>query len=226
MSLAQSDSESEWAAQFKGDFECPINRKDLALRPGVMNVWHRVLTPSTDAALINKIEQWVDKDKLKGVKIKKVEVVLSPSRYRSFLGELEKLEHRHSLPQFQPKLSDESDTKQRQSVLDHLDSLASRVNHNRKLRVVRVWHGTTEPVLNYILEDGFAAIAKLDDGDSVCVMRSADGCLVRLVRQRHVSHLACALRAPLLLDAESARAVLRPGAQPLSCRRGRRPSCS
>ena len=58
-----------------------------------------------------------------------------------WLAELEAVENRSKQPVFQPKLSDETDTKERQAVLDHLDKLARLTKHNRSARILRVWHG-------------------------------------------------------------------------------------
>jgi hypothetical protein len=58
--------------------------------------------------------------------------------------------------------------------------LPAQTSHNRKCKVLRVWHGTSEKYLPGILEDGFAAIASLDSGYRSW-LRSF-GCVVLRVR--------------------------------------------
>lgn len=175
----------------QGDFECPIPRDQLEERAG--QVWAKTLDEKHegDALLLTTVKGWLQPKKFpKGQGIKSIEVclcsclllrltlcccvhfmllqvVFNPARFRLFLGQLEALEHRQLSPAFAPKLEQESHPEQRAAVLAHLDSLAAQVQHNRKLRIVRVWHGTNANVLQHILEDGFAAIATLDDGQCV-----------------------------------------------------------
>ena len=38
------------------------------------------------------------------------------------------------------------------------------MKHNRKIRIIKVWHGTNSQIAPKILDLGFANLAKLDEG--------------------------------------------------------------
>lgn len=61
-------------------------------------------------------------------------------------------------------LEDESDSKTRAAVLEHLYSLCAKVKCNRKVKLLRCWHGMKATVLSNVLENGFAALSVLDAG--------------------------------------------------------------
>lgn len=105
--------------------------------------------------------------------------MFNPNRYRLFLGQLEDVEQRSAQPVFQrtrgfcfdfelflvaAHLEMESESSTRAAVLAHLNSLCAKVKCNRNARLVRAWHGSKASVVDNVLENGFAAIAMLDDG--------------------------------------------------------------
>lgn len=172
--------------------------------------------------LTTKVDRWLvsagvgdQKTELpKGVSVVKSEVVFNPSRYRMFLGALESVEKRSAQPAFQPKLGTEADAGDRENTLKHLDALCKQVSHNRQCRVLRAWHGTSEKVLQSILEDGFAAIATLDG-----VLLPACGSLFTpccgrwLVREGHLLQHLRSLRAALLQEPQGPSPLLHRSAE-------------
>ncbi|CAF3886710.1 unnamed protein product [Rotaria sordida] len=81
-----------------------------------------------------------------------------------FLGQMETNEARQTQPAFQPKLNDENSREERQRVLERLDKFCKQVTHNRRVRIVRMWHGCKKAILPNLLSNGFAALGTLDDG--------------------------------------------------------------
>ena len=134
-------------------------------------------------------------------RVSRMDVVFNPARNRIFLGEMEKIESREKQPLFQGNLDLETDSQRRHSVLTHLNGLCRKISCNRSVRLIRVWHGTTASVLSNVLEDGFAAIARLDDGTVGLGWLILLGALYdalflcRMVRQRHIFfHKSCLCR--------------------------------
>lgn len=65
---------------------------------------------------------------------------------------------------FAARLEIESDSKTRTAVLAHLHTLCDKVKTNRRVRMLRCWHGLRGHLLLPVLEGGFAATSTLDEG--------------------------------------------------------------
>ncbi|CAF0977353.1 unnamed protein product [Didymodactylos carnosus] len=85
--------------------------------------------------------------------------LLTPSE-----SQLQFIEDRQDQPDFQPNLSMEINQEERTYVLERLDLLCKQVSHNRRVRIVRMWHGCNRETLPYLLSNGFATLGKIDDG--------------------------------------------------------------
>ncbi|CAF2050528.1 unnamed protein product [Rotaria magnacalcarata] len=97
--------------------------------------------------------------------MEKIEYIFNPDHYRMFLGQLGTVENCQMESAFQSKLGMENSPKERQLVLDRLDTLCQQVSHNRRrARIVRMWHGYRKNILLNLLSDGFATLGFLDDG--------------------------------------------------------------
>lgn len=91
-----------------------------------------------------------------------------------FHSTIEKIETREKFPDFQPNLSIESNTQERIRVLEQVDFvsyvifqlnlLCKLVRHNRLIRIMKVWHGTTPDIAYKIAQIGFANMGKTDSG--------------------------------------------------------------
>jgi hypothetical protein len=61
-------------------------------------------------------------------------------------------------------LQEESNPQERTRVLKSIKDLAGKVQHNRNLSIVGVWHGTTVDKAEWIMQTGFANLGLLDEG--------------------------------------------------------------
>eukprot|EP01114_Cavostelium_apophysatum_P000258 TRINITY_DN1024_c0_g2_i1.p1 TRINITY_DN1024_c0_g2~~TRINITY_DN1024_c0_g2_i1.p1 ORF type:complete len:803 (+),score=220.76 TRINITY_DN1024_c0_g2_i1:98-2506(+) len=101
---------------------------------------------------------------LAGYDISKVEYINDVGAERVFHASIEKVEKREKEPIFQPALDIESSPKERERVLLQLHELARKVKHNRSVKILKVYHGTSSSLSKKIVDTGFANLAKLDDG--------------------------------------------------------------
>jgi len=102
--------------------------------------------------------------RVKGFSVQKMEVISNLPQERIFHGSIAQVEEREKEDIFQPKLEIESSSKEREKVLKMVNELAGKTKHNRKVRILLVWHGTTVPIAHSIMKLGFASLAKLDEG--------------------------------------------------------------
>jgi len=65
---------------------------------------------------------------------------------------------------FQPALQKESNSAERMKYLKEIEKISKQVNHNRDVKIIKCWHGTTIQKANKILDFGFANLATLDEG--------------------------------------------------------------
>ncbi|CAF1379724.1 unnamed protein product, partial [Didymodactylos carnosus] len=145
---------------FDGDFTLPVHRDELS-----ENRYDKVSSCqiSTNSELYARISGWIG-SLPSGRTIEKIEIVSNAARYRLFLAQMESVEKRQDKPAFQAHLSSESNPEERQRVLDRLSTLCQQVSHNRRARIVRMWHGCRTSTLEDLLRDGFTALGRLDDG--------------------------------------------------------------
>jgi len=161
--LHRQKKHDDYYSKFKGDFELPVPRTDLTEKGN--QLFALTLDPKTPvhAAFLSKVDTWLGSLPTyvhKG----DVEIVSNPLRFRIFLGSLETVEKRQHQGAFQSTLDEEVSPEERKAVIARLEEKAKLTVHNRSVKILRVWHGTNGKVLPSILEDGFAAIATLDEG--------------------------------------------------------------
>ncbi|CAF0838037.1 unnamed protein product [Didymodactylos carnosus] len=149
---------------FEGDFNCPIPLEELqeSTYGGKFIILRKDFGDSHNKVL-RMVHEWLGYLPV-GYNIEKIEVVFNSNRYRMFEGQLMSAEHRQEQAAFQPNLSIEDSQEERQNVLDKLYDLAKKVQHNRRVRIVRMWHGCKRSILPNLLSDGFATLSILDSG--------------------------------------------------------------
>ncbi|CAF4232426.1 unnamed protein product, partial [Adineta steineri] len=96
--------------------------------------------------------------------IKMMEIVKNRDKFNHFRQQIEIVESRQTQSAFQPVFDKESNPEERQKVLKQLDGLCEQVTNNRKVNIVRVWHGCNKQLLPQLLGEGFASLGQLDEG--------------------------------------------------------------
>ncbi|CAF0856478.1 unnamed protein product [Adineta steineri] len=99
-----------------------------------------------------------------GFEIKMIEIVENRDKFNLFCQQIEIVESRQAQSAFQPQIDRETNPEERQKVLKRLDGLCQQVMHNRKVNIVRVWHGCNKQLLPQLLGEGFASLGQVDDG--------------------------------------------------------------
>ena len=163
LSSLTSELKKVYYNDFEGDFTPLLTNEETSSTSAYMNISAVTLRDANHSSVISRILGWLGH--IPGrYKVEKIEYVFNPGRYRMFLGQLEAIENRQQQPAFQLQLNLENSCEERQRVLDRLDTLCRQVFHNRRARIVRMWHGCRRNILPNVLSDGFAALATLDDG--------------------------------------------------------------
>ncbi|CAF0899181.1 unnamed protein product [Didymodactylos carnosus] len=165
LSKTTVDKTTSFSSQFNGDFNVPLAKELVAGKYPNVTSCQLVLDGCNQARLnlVDRIRVWLG-SLPSSYKIDQIEVISNSARYRMFTGQMEVVENRQDQPAFQPRLSEESSPKERLNVLERLDSLCNQVAHNRKARIVRMWHGCKREILSNLLSDGFATLGTLDAG--------------------------------------------------------------
>ena len=163
LSSAQHESKNVYYKPFQGDFTplIPTNKMTKTSTYGNLSLY--LLTNQSHQDILPRIYNWLGRLP-NGRKVDRIEYISDPARYRIFLGQLEFIENRQTQPTFQPNLSLEDSREERERVLQRLDYLCQQVSHNRKVRMVRMWHGCSNHTLPNLLSSGFAALGTFDQG--------------------------------------------------------------
>lgn len=148
---------------FQGDFTPLLATDEMSTTSFYNSTSAYRLTNQSHQNIVSHIYHWLD-PLPNHREVDKIEYVFNAGRYRMFLGQLESIENRQMQSVFQPALSLEDRCQERECVLKRLDKLYRQVEHNRKAKIVRMWHGCRQNILPTLLSDGFAALGTLDDG--------------------------------------------------------------
>ncbi len=163
LSSLKNELKKVYYDDFQGDFTPLLPTDEMSETSLYENVSVCQLTNQSHPDIVNRIYNWVGLSPNRR-KVDKIEYIFNPGRYRMFLGQLEAIENRQMQPTFQPTLTVENSCEEREHVLERLDALCHQVSHNRKARIVRMWHGCRQNNLPNLLSDGFAALGTLDHG--------------------------------------------------------------
>ncbi|CAF4146263.1 unnamed protein product [Rotaria sp. Silwood2] len=99
-----------------------------------------------------------------GFKIKAIDIIQNRDKFNHFRQQIEIVERRMEQSVFQPNLNLENNVAEREKVLKRLQNLYNQVDHKRKAKIVRVWHGCDKEVLPKLLADGFSSLAVRNNG--------------------------------------------------------------
>ncbi|CAF1603284.1 unnamed protein product [Didymodactylos carnosus] len=148
--------------QFQGDFTPPVEYSSLK-ETKTEHVSSCDLQSDRHSQIRCRVREWIG-FLPRNVQIEKLELIFNPIRYRLFLNQLQTVECRQEKSAFQPNLSIENDQEERINVLKRLQAQFPSVAHNRKARIVRMWHGCSRKTLSDLLSDGIATLGTKDDG--------------------------------------------------------------
>ncbi|CAF1108879.1 unnamed protein product [Rotaria sordida] len=160
--LSNIPSLNDYDNEFDGDFVPPLYLSDNTY-PNTMSCILQPLQNNIHSKVYNRILKWIGPlpDE---IDIDKIEIIHNADLYRMFLQQIKRTERRQTQPEFKPNLNAETNPVERRKVLDYLQMLAQEVHHNRRVPIVRAWHGCRRANLPKLLSDGFAALSKLDKG--------------------------------------------------------------
>jgi len=91
-----------------------------------------------------------------------IHLIRAPGMARSFYHGIETTESRMKSSSFQIDINNLSPD--RRSILSSIRNLSCLARHNRDVTIVCAWHGTSLALARQIAINGFANVAKLDDG--------------------------------------------------------------
>ena len=117
-----------------------------------------------------RLAQWYLQHPVKGMTLKKVEIIHNSQMVRLFEGRITLLEQRHKSPAFDPKWPQQSQTseekKHREDTLAILEKRATSFKNpdHPHVKIVPLWHGTKKEMLGSLFETGFANLATTDSG--------------------------------------------------------------
>ncbi|CAF1097902.1 unnamed protein product [Adineta steineri] len=152
--------------QFQGDFNLPIKQKYLKKKH---NYGDKVSSYELDETnpfhwpFARLVKNWMGPLE-SDFELETIEIVENRDKLNIFRQQIEIVESRQTQSVFQPVFDKESNPGERQKVLERLNGLCKQVTHNRKVNIVRVWHGCNKKLLPQLLGEGFASLGQLDDG--------------------------------------------------------------
>lgn len=160
--LLNSSHVSDSYSDYIGDFVPRLYLTDSTY-PNTKSCILKPLENEIHLLLFNEIRKWIGPLPSE-IDIDKIELVHNVDTYRTFLQQINRTERNRMRNEFQPHLDVETNPSERQKVLNRLQTLIQKVNHNRTAPIVRVWHGCKRNTIPALVSDGFAAISKLDNG--------------------------------------------------------------